>query len=113
MRTSSTYCPAPVTSRRSSKRRSGLPIQLTWTRVRDEPPLTAACLGLLRGARQAIPRAESGVSAALLGGDHLRELLLIEVEVVPALAEQALVRAALDDAAAVQHQHLVGSADRR
>ena len=50
---------------------------------------------------------------ALLRRDELGELLLVEPGVVAAAAEELGVGAPLDDAAGVQHEHLVRSANRR
>src|SRR5258707_5802973 len=49
----------------------------------------------------------------LSGGDQLRKLLLVELEVVPALAQELVVTAALDDPTRIQHQDFVGGADGR
>jgi hypothetical protein len=47
-----------------------------------------------------------------LCGNQLCELLLVQVEVVAAFAQQLVVLAALDHAAGVQDEHFVRGADR-
>src|SRR5579859_2312961 len=50
---------------------------------------------------------------SLSGGDQLGELLLVQLEVVAAFAQQLVMVAALDDPPSVQDEHFVGGANRR
>ena len=61
------------------------------------------------GASRSIPRARARVSRRLLFAPKLAHIQFV---VWPTIRQQLLVRAALDDLAGLEHQHLVGVLDR-